>query len=146
MRAYSTDLRQRVLAACDAGHSNAAVAQTFSVSQSWIRRIKQVRRATGRVAPKAQSRRGPRPGWETHADAIRQARPGDTVQVLAGTYKERFVIDKPLHLEGVGKPTIAAGHQGDVAYLEADTELIEEFCVENEKSYERMLRSRQFDK
>ena len=31
-------------------------------------------------------------------------------------------------------------------YLEVDTELIEEFCVENEKSYERMQRSREFDK
>jgi len=27
-------------------------------------------------------------------------------------------------------------------YLEPDTELIDEFCIENEKSYERMLRSR----
>lgn len=31
-------------------------------------------------------------------------------------------------------------------YLEVDTELIDEFCVENEKSYERMLRSRENDK
>ncbi len=53
------------------------------------------------------------------ADAIRQAHPGDTVQVLAGTYKERFVIDKPLRLEGVGKPTIAAGFQGDVIRVKA---------------------------
>jgi hypothetical protein len=26
--------------------------------------------------------------------------------------------------------------------LEADTELVDEFCLENEKSYERMMRSR----
>ena len=30
-------------------------------------------------------------------------------------------------------------------YLEADTDLIEEFCIENEKSYERMQRSREFE-
>ena len=30
-------------------------------------------------------------------------------------------------------------------YLEVDTELIDEFCIENEKSYDRMQRSREFD-
>jgi hypothetical protein len=29
-----------------------------------------------------------------------------------------------------------------VQTLEADTELVDEFCLENEKSYERMVRSR----
>jgi hypothetical protein len=28
-------------------------------------------------------------------------------------------------------------------YLEPDTEMIDEFCVENEKSYDRMIRSRE---
>ena len=53
------------------------------------------------------------------AAAIRLARPGDTVQVQAGTYRERILIDKPLKLEGVGKPTISAGYEGDVIRVKA---------------------------
>jgi len=56
---------------------------------------------------------------ESIASAIRQAQPGDTVQVEPGTYKERIVVDKPLRLEGIGKPTIAAGHEGDVIRVKA---------------------------
>jgi len=51
---------------------------------------------------------------ESIAAAVGRAHPGDTVQVMGGTYKERILIDKPLRLEGIGKPTIAAGYQGDV--------------------------------
>jgi nitrous oxidase accessory protein len=53
-----------------------------------------------------------RPG-ESIAAAVRLARAGDTVRVLPGSYRERILIDKPLKLEGVGKPTIAAGYIGD---------------------------------
>jgi nitrous oxidase accessory protein len=56
---------------------------------------------------------------ESVGAAIRQARPGDTVQVMAGTYSERILIDKPLLLEGLGKPTIAAGHEGDAIRVKA---------------------------
>jgi transposase len=72
MKAYSMDLRERVLAACDAGRGTKAVAEAFSVSAAWVRRLKQRRRQTGRIAPLAQ-RRGPVPGWQTHAEAIRAA-------------------------------------------------------------------------
>ncbi|WP_374584440.1 nitrous oxide reductase family maturation protein NosD [Pseudoduganella sp.] len=56
---------------------------------------------------------------ESIGAAIRQARAGDTVQVRAGTYRERIVIDKPLRLEGVGKPAISAGYAGDVIRVKA---------------------------
>ena len=53
MKPYSIDLRERVVAACDEGIDNRAeVAQRFSVSQSWIRRLLQRRRETGSLAPK----------------------------------------------------------------------------------------------
>ena len=52
MRAYSRDLRERVLADCDAGLSNDEVARKFSVSASWIRRLKQRRRETGSIDPR----------------------------------------------------------------------------------------------
>ena len=54
MRAYSMDLRERVLRDSDAGMKAAAVAVTYHVSASWVRRLKQRRRKTGEVAPRQQ--------------------------------------------------------------------------------------------
>jgi transposase len=66
------DLRERVLRDCDGGLGTQAVAKKYTVSESWVRRLKQRRRETGRVAP-VEQRHGPRPAWETHAGRIRQA-------------------------------------------------------------------------
>lgn len=55
MRAYSMDLRQRVWADCQAGMKTAAVARKYSVSQAWVRRLKQRQRATGSIAPRPPS-------------------------------------------------------------------------------------------
>jgi transposase len=52
MKAYSMDLRVRVLADCDAGLSTAEVAEKQRVSASWVRRLKQRRRETGEIAPR----------------------------------------------------------------------------------------------
>jgi transposase len=53
MAAYSMDLRERVVAACDEGiDTRAETAERFSVSESWIRRLLQRRRETGTIAPK----------------------------------------------------------------------------------------------
>ena len=65
MRAYSMDLRERVLLESDAGLSAAAVAVKYHVSASWVRRLKQRRRETGDIAPRAQ-RYGPRPVLAPH--------------------------------------------------------------------------------
>ena len=72
MHAYSLDLRQRVLADCDRGLTARAVATKCSVSESWVRRLKQRRRQTGSIEPIAQ-RHGPRPRWAPHARAIAAA-------------------------------------------------------------------------
>lgn len=72
MRAYSADLRERVLSDWDGGMGTRAVAAKYTVSESWVRRLEQVRRETGRAAPAGQ-RRGPTPGWVAHADAVRAA-------------------------------------------------------------------------
>jgi transposase len=52
MKAYSQDLRQRVLQAIDAGQNQATVAKTFSVSVATIKRYLKQRRETGHVRPK----------------------------------------------------------------------------------------------
>lgn len=53
MRPYSQDLRQRVLQAIDAGHSQAEVADRLSVSVASIKRYLKRRREMGHVLPKA---------------------------------------------------------------------------------------------
>src|SRR5713226_7330296 len=53
MKAYSQDLRRRVLRAVDAGQSQAEVAKTFAVSVATVKRYLKQRRETGHVEPKA---------------------------------------------------------------------------------------------
>jgi transposase len=49
---YSQDLRDRVLAACDGAMKTKRIADLFSVSPSWVRRVKQRRREHGEVSPR----------------------------------------------------------------------------------------------
>lgn len=83
MKPYSTDLRVRVLADCDAGMRTKAVAQKYRVCESWVRRLKQRRRETGEVGP----RQAPPPANAAtkYADAIRAAveeKPDRTLEEL----------------------------------------------------------------
>jgi len=55
MRPYSMDLRERVWADCQAGMATAAAARKYSVSRSWVRRLKQRQKATGSIAPRPPS-------------------------------------------------------------------------------------------
>lgn len=53
MAAYSMDLRERVVAACDEGlDTRVEVAERSSVSPSRVRRLLQRRRETGSIAPR----------------------------------------------------------------------------------------------
>jgi transposase len=84
MRAYSPDLRQRVLADCDRGLSTRAVATKYSVSESWLRRLKQRRRATGAIAPRPPGPRRP-PVLDAHRDRLKAlvaAHPDATLREL----------------------------------------------------------------
>jgi transposase len=66
MKAYSLDLRTRVLALCDGGKGTHEVSKILGVSESWIRRVKQRRREEGRVGVRPSG--GRRHG---HFDAVR---------------------------------------------------------------------------
>ena len=53
MRAFSMDLRERVIAACDeGGATREQVAARFSVSVRWVRDLLKRRRDTGSIAPR----------------------------------------------------------------------------------------------
>ena len=87
MRAYSMDRRQRVLADCDEGMAATAVAAKDRVSESWVRRLKQRRAATGEVAPRPSGRRPCT--WAVHAEAIRAA-VAEAPDATLGELKERL--------------------------------------------------------
>ena len=80
MRAYSQDLRQRVLQAVDAGQSQVTVAKTFNVSVATIKRYLKRRREMGHVLPKAVPGRPAVKGavLRTHLRAQLEAHPDVT--------------------------------------------------------------------
>lgn len=89
MKAYSTEFRGEVLAACDANEGTRVIAVRFKVSQSWVRSIKQRRRETGQVAPKTAAPRQPK--WHAWSDwlvAKINARPDIYLRELQAELKQ----------------------------------------------------------
>lgn len=72
MKAYSQDLRERVLADYDAGLGTWAVSLKYKVSPAWIRRLVQRRRERGEITARS-SRNQRTAGWLTVSDQIKQA-------------------------------------------------------------------------
>src|SRR4051812_43354829 len=88
MKAYSIDLRERVVAACDASDATREqVAARFSVSVPWIRNLMRRRRETGSIAPKPRGG-GRAPAFDGDAAGrLREAVRADadaTLEELAG--------------------------------------------------------------
>jgi transposase len=88
MKAYSIDLRERVLRDVDGGMKTSAVAAKYSVSPAWVRRLKQRRAATGEIAPRKQ-RHGKETAWVAHTEAIRQA-VRQAPDATLDEYRQRF--------------------------------------------------------
>ena len=87
MKAYSTDLRQRVVAACDARDATREqIAARFSVSVAWVRKLVRQRRETGSIEPKPRGG-GRAPAFDAEAAGrLREAVRADddaTLQELA---------------------------------------------------------------
>ena len=66
---------------------------------------------------------------ESIAAALRRAGAGDTVLVERGRYTENLVIDKPLTLKGVERPTISGGLKGDTIRVKSPDVTIEGVIV-----------------
>lgn len=72
MRAYSQDLRQRILCAVDQGKPRAEIIRTFAVSRSTIKRYLKLRRETGGVKSKAIPGRPSKKGAALQAGLLPQ--------------------------------------------------------------------------
>lgn len=84
MKPYSMDLRERVLKDCAAGLGTKAVAEKYSVSPSWVRRLKQRKREGGSAEPRSTRNRRV-PALDAHAERIRElvaATPDMTLEEL----------------------------------------------------------------
>jgi len=68
------------------------------------------------------------PGQDLAA-AIQAAAPGDVVEVARGMYRVNLLIDKPLTLRGIDRPTLSGGNQGDTIRVTAPGVVIEGLIV-----------------
>jgi transposase len=82
--AYSMDLRSRVLKDSDAGLSSKELAERYHVSRAWVDALKQRRRETGSIAPRAQTKFRGRvlAGQEQRLAMLVAARPDATLAEL----------------------------------------------------------------
>lgn len=69
-----------------------------------------------------------RPG-ESIAAAIAQASAGDTVLIARGRYRENLLLDKPLTLRGLNRPTISGELHGDTIRITAADVTLENLII-----------------
>jgi transposase len=107
MRAYSQDLRERIVRAVDDGLSRAEAARRFSVSERTVRRYLRHRMITGTLAPLAY-RHGPAPAIPPEQEpALRaqlRAHPDDTLE-------EHCAIWERVHGRAVSTSTMCRAQQ-----------------------------------
>ena len=62
--------------------------------------------------------------------AIRQAKPGDTIEVLKGVYYEKnLVVDKPVYLKGIDNPALDGEHTYEVITIKSSGVTVEGFQI-----------------
>src|SRR3712207_9224334 len=98
MRAYSMDLRERVVAAVDSGMTQDRAAATFGVSVNTIGRYLVRRRDTGSLAPSVQ-RHGPKPEKRRRLQAWLPARPQQAADATLAEHAAALTAE-----HGVGVP------------------------------------------
>ena len=64
---------------------------------------------------------------------VDRAAPGETVVVLPGTYAGDLVLDRPVHLVGVGRPRLVGSGVGSVVRVRADGVILEGFDIDGAK-------------
>ena len=61
--------------------------------------------------------------------AIVAAKPGDVLEIERGFYAGNFLVDKPLTLRGIGRPTLSGGQHGDTVRVTATDVVLEGLIV-----------------
>src|SRR5215469_11964049 len=79
MKAYSQDLREKVLRAVDQGHSRQEIIKVLGVSPATIKRYLKQRRETGNIAPKAIPGRTPKKLGPLQAELAAQLQAHDSL-------------------------------------------------------------------
>ncbi|OJX34401.1 MAG: copper ABC transporter substrate-binding protein [Burkholderiales bacterium 68-12] len=95
---------------------------------AWVRGVLAVLFGLGLQAAALAATLAVRPG-EDLAAAVRAAAPGDVIEIARGHYRANLLIDKPLTLRGIDRPTISGGNQGDTIRVTAPDVLIEGLIV-----------------
>jgi putative transposase len=91
-KAYSMDLRERVIMDIDGGLSVASVARKYRVSEWWIHQLKKRRTETGSIAAGRQGGHKPRAMPDAALlKTLVQSHPDATLTELQGLLKERKV-------------------------------------------------------
>jgi len=72
--------------------------------------------------------------WVVHSGEsiqtiVQAAVAGDTVKVEHGYYVDHLIIDKPLQLQGINRPTLSGDNQGDVIRIKSPSVVIEGFII-----------------
>jgi transposase len=112
MRAYSMDLRERIVAAVDAGMTHPQVAARFGVSVRTVERLVARQRATGSVAPTEQ-RHGPAPVKKQRLQAWLPNRLDTAADATLAEHVAAFVA-------AGGQPVSLASMSRAIASLPAD--------------------------
>ena len=81
MRAYSQDVREKVLQAVDEGYPRGEIVKLLGVSLATIKRYLKQRRETGTVAPKAILGRPPKKLGKLQADLVAQLQAHDDIRL-----------------------------------------------------------------
>lgn len=71
MRAYSLDLRERVMMDVDAGMKIREISDKYRVTTKWISDLRKLRAETGSLEPR-QGKPGPTPKLAAHAERLAQ--------------------------------------------------------------------------
>src|SRR3954449_2986955 len=93
MRAYSMDLRERIVAAVDAGLTQGQAAERFGVSLRTVERYLARRRSTGSLAATEQ-RHGPEPTVRRRLQAWLPARLDAVADATLAEHVAAFVADR----------------------------------------------------
>ncbi|NOZ28162.1 MAG: nitrous oxide reductase family maturation protein NosD [Chloroflexi bacterium] len=73
----------------------------------------------------------PQGPYRTIAEALAEARDGDTIEVREGIYSGPLVVDRSVKIIGYGWPVIDGGGQGTVVRLTARGAMLKGFVVQN---------------